>query len=183
MPSIFLGRIHGSSLLKKIIMKIILPVLILGSNFLFLSPPREIITGKVVDVPDGNTIEMLTDENELYKIELAGVDSPEPEQPFGSEAKRLLEKNVKGKKVEAVIEGKNRWGVRQAVVIPNGGDDPRIKLLSEGLAWTSEKNAAPEFESIRIDAQAHGRGLWKDKDPTPPWIFRRQQTMLSPKYR
>lgn len=136
-----------------------------------------------MDVSDGNTIELLTDENELYKVELAGIDCPELKQPFGLEAKHLLEKSIKGNKVEAFIEGKNRWGVRQAIIIPNEGDDPRLKLLAEGLAWTSEKNPNPEFESIRVDAQDHGKGLWKDKDPTPPWIYRRQQTMLSPKFR
>jgi micrococcal nuclease len=61
--------------------------------------------------------------------------------------------------------------------------DPRIKLLSEGLAWTSEKNIEPEFELLRLKAKAHRKGLWKEKDPTQPWIFRRQQTMLTPKFR
>jgi hypothetical protein len=50
----------------------IIPILLLGSIFF---PPGEILNGKVVDVVDGNTIEILTDENEAYKIELAGVDS------------------------------------------------------------------------------------------------------------
>ena len=108
---------------------------------------------------------------------------PEPQQPFGPEARHMLEQKLKGKKVEAFIEGKNRWGIRQAVVIPKDEDDPRLKLLGEGLAWTSEKNVVPEFEALRVDAQTHGKGLWKDKDPTPPWVFRRQQTMLNPKFR
>jgi len=116
-------------------------------------------------------------------IELANIDCPETQQPFGPEARHMLEKKLKGKKVEAFIEGKNRWGIRQAVVIPKDEDDPRLKLLGEGLAWTSEKNVVPEFEALRVDAQTHGKGLWKDKDPTPPWVFRRQQTMLNPKFR
>jgi len=161
----------------------IIPILILAFYFFFHSSPQEVFIGKVVNVTDGNTIELLTDENESYKIQLAGVDCPEPEQPFGPEAKHLLEKSIRGKKVEAHVERKDRWGIRQAVVIPNDGNDPRLKLLAEGLAWTSEKNAVPELESIRIDAKAHGKGLWKEKDPTPPWTFRRQQTMLTPKFR
>ena len=159
------------------IISIILPI----CSSLYISSPREILRGKVVEVSDGNTIELLTEENESYKIELAGVDCPETEQPFGPEAKRLLEKNLKGKKVEVFVERKNRWGIRQAVVIPKSGVDPRLKLLAEGLAWTSEKNAVPEFELIRLDAKAHGKGLWKNDEPTPPWIFRRQQAMLIPK--
>ena len=159
----------------------IISIILVECSLLYISSPREILKGKVVDVSDGNTIELLTEENESYKIELAGVDCPETQQPFGVEAKHLLEKSLKGKKVEAFVERKNRWGVRQAVIITKSGDDPRLKLLAEGLAWTSEKNAVPEFESIRIDAKAHRKGLWKSDDPTPPWIFRRQQTTLTPK--
>src|SRR5882757_4816233 len=102
----------------------IFQVLFITFNFYLPFQPREIIKGKVMDVSDGNTIELLTDENESYKIELAGIDCPELPQPFGPEAKHLLEKSIKGNKVEAFVEGKNRWGVRQAIVIPNEGDDP-----------------------------------------------------------
>ncbi|HEV8515809.1 MAG TPA: thermonuclease family protein [Cyclobacteriaceae bacterium] len=159
----------------------IISIIFLECSFFFISSPQEILKGKVVNVTDGNTIELLTEANETYKIELAGVDCPETEQPFGSEAKRLLEKSLKGKMVEVFVERKNRWGIRQAVVLAKSGDDPRLKLLAEGLAWTSEKNAIPEFESIRIDAKDHRKGLWINEDPTPPWVFRRQQTMLTPK--
>jgi len=41
----------------------IFEILLLGSGFLYLFQPSEIIKGKVVDVPDGNTIELLTEEN------------------------------------------------------------------------------------------------------------------------
>lgn len=158
-------------------------IIIFSFGFFFCASAREIIKGKVTRVFDGNTIELVTEENESYKINLADVDCPEPQQPFGAEAKNLLEKSIKGKKVEAFVQTKNRWGIRQAIVIPNSGSDPRIKLLAQGLAWTAEKNTNPELESLRVDAQTHGKGLWKDKDPVPPWIFRRQQTMLEPKYR
>jgi micrococcal nuclease len=163
-------------------MKILL-IIVFSFNFFSLVSPPEIIRGKVTNVFDGNTIELVTEQDEFYKIKLAGIDCPEVQQPFGPEAKNLLEKSVKGKKVEVFVQGKNRWGVRQAIVIPARGNDPRIKLLAQGLAWTSEKNANPEFESLRLDALTRAKGLWKDKDPIPPWIFRRQQTMLEPKYR
>jgi micrococcal nuclease len=34
-----------------------------------------------------------------------------------------------------------------------------------------------QFELIRVKAQEKGKGLWKETDPTPPWTYRRQQTM------
>jgi endonuclease YncB( thermonuclease family) len=158
-------------------------IFILSFYFISLLPASEVLKGKVVGVMDGNTLELLTSDNETYKIQLAGVDCPEPEQPFGPEAKYLLEKSLKGKNVEAVIQGKNRWGVRQGIVTTKNGPDPRVALLSLGLAWTAEKNAVPVLESIRVNAKAKKLGLWIDKDPTPPWVYRRQQTMQTPKFR
>src|SRR6185369_1450733 len=92
------------------------------------SAPKEVLIGKVVEIHDGNTIELLlVKEKSSYKIQLAGIDCPEIEQPFGLEAKRLLEKKLKGEKVEVLVERKNRWGIREAIITTESGDDPRLK--------------------------------------------------------
>lgn len=138
------------------------------------------LTGKVISVVDGNTLEVITGSNENYKLVLAGIDSPELTQEFGDKAKKFLDKLLSNKEVEFQIRGKDRWGNYVAVVLIDG-DDPRVGLLKEGLAWTAEKNPDPELENHRLTAQEKGKGLWKEENPTPPWIFRRQQTMLQPK--
>lgn len=150
----------------------------LVSAFLFAN---EEIAGKVVSVIDGNTIEMVTAENEKYKIMLHGIDSPELEQQYGDKAKKYLEKLILDKVVVAKIQGKDRWGTRLGIVIIEGKADPRHELLEEGLAWTAEKNPVDELEVIKEKARVKGRGLWKDESPVPPWTFRRQQTMMQPK--
>ena len=139
------------------------------------------ITGKVLSVIDGNTLEIMSSANETYKIMLAGIDSPELLQEFGDKAKKLLEKLTLEKNVTVKIVGKDRWGNYLAEVVVEGKFDPRVELLKEGLAWTSERNPLPELEEYRTKAQEKGKGLWKQGDPTPPWIYRRQQTMLQPK--
>lgn len=136
----------------------------------------EVISGKVVAVLDGNTLEVFTSENETYKILLYGIDCPELGQEFGERAKMFLEKLVLNKSVNAEIQGKDRWGNRLAIVLIDG-KDPREELLQEGLAWTAERNPIETFESIKEKAKQKGKGLWKDQEPTPPWIYRRQQTM------
>ena len=148
------------------------------TTFLFAN---EELTGKVITVIDGNTIEMVTADNEKYKILLHGIDSPELEQEYGDKAKRYLEKILLGKLVVVKIQGKDRYGIRLAVVVIDGREDPRFELLEEGLAWTSEKNPLSELETIKEKAREKGRGLWKAESPTPPWIYRRQQTMMQPK--
>jgi micrococcal nuclease len=141
------------------------------------------LSGKVISVFDGNTIEVIADDNESYKIMLYGIDSPELGQEYGDQAKKFLQKMILDKKVTVKIQGKDRWGNRLGVILIDGKVDPRFELLEAGLAWTAEKNPIEELESVKERAREQGKGLWKEKDPTPPWIFRREQTMLEPKYR
>lgn len=137
----------------------------------------EVIAGKVVTVIDGNTLEVFTPENETYKILLFGIDCPELGQEYGEKAKRYLEKLILNKEVSVEIQGKDRWGNRLGIILIEGVD-PREGLLQEGLAWTSEKNPIEAFELMKEKSKEKGKGLWKEENPTPPWIFRRQQTML-----
>jgi endonuclease YncB( thermonuclease family) len=139
------------------------------------------INGKVVTVIDGNTLQVLCGNKETHTVQLIGIDSPELSQAYGEESKKYLEKMVLGKKVTVSIKGKDRRGNPLAVVLVNGKKDPRIDLLEEGLAWTAEKSPSPDLEACRMRAQQKGAGLWQQENPTPPWTYRVQQTMMEPK--
>jgi micrococcal nuclease len=138
---------------------------------------ENILNGRVTSVIDGNTFEIAADDNESYKIMLFGIDSPELGQDFGEKAKKTLEKMILNKKVSVNIQGKDRWGNRLAIVLIDGTTDPRFDLLEAGLAWTAERDPIQELETIKEKAREKGKGLWKEQDPTPPWIYRRQQTL------
>lgn len=147
----------------------------------FMGWANDNIIGKVVSVIDGNTLEVIGEDNEIYKILLHGIDCPELEQEYGAKAKKALEKLVLEKKVLVKLQGRDRLGNRLGVIMIEGEEDPRFELLKEGLAWTSEKNPIEELETIKEKAREKNRGLWREDSPTPPWIFRRQQSMMQPK--
>lgn len=138
-------------------------------------------TGKVISVIDGNTLEVLSSDNQTQTILLAGIDSPELNQEYGDKAMKMLEKLSLDKKVMVRFTGKDRKGQNLGEVLIEGKLDIRIELLKEGLAWTAERNPLPELEEYRVKAQQKGKGLWKQEEPTPPWIYRRQQTMMQAK--
>ena len=152
---------------------------VLVNGILWASPQE--ISGKVLSVIDGNTLEFQTSDNETFKLVLAGIDAPELNQEFGEEARKLLDKVVTGEAATVVIEGKDRLGNRIGSLLYRNDKDPRVELLKRGLAWTSEKNTNPKFESLRAEAKSQEKGLWGKPNPTPPWIFRRQQTMMTAK--
>ncbi len=139
------------------------------------------VKGKVVTVVDGNTVEIVSEDNETYKVVLAGIDSPELEQAFGEAAREFLKKMINDKSIHVELQGKDRWGNYVGVVYINKGTDLRRALLSNGLAWVVEKEATEEFIQLEQMARDQGAGLWKEESPTPPWIYRRQQTMMQPK--
>lgn len=157
-------------------------IVLLVAVGLSMASRAETLEGKIVAVHDGNTIEIKTAEDETYKVMLDGVDSPELTQEFGPEAQSFLEKLVLKKNVKVELMGKDRWGNRLGVVWLRGEVDIRVELLKAGLAWTAERSPIPEFETIKEQAQTQRKGLWVAEQPTPPWVFRRQQTMLQPKH-
>lgn len=138
------------------------------------------ITGKVISVIDGNTFEIANAVDERYRIILYGVDCPELGQPFSEEAKKELEKLILKQKVTVEIKGKDRHGTRLGVVLVKN-KDPRKILLKNGLAWTSEHNPMSELEKLRLEASTKKNGIWLDNSPTPPWTYRREQSMRQPK--
>lgn len=141
----------------------------------------EKISGKVKSVIDGNTLEIEDENREIQIVQLAGIDCPELSQEYGDHAKLFLENLALKKKVTFTITGKDRWGKQLGIVLINDRVDVRVEILKEGLAWTAERNALQEFETIKEDAKENAKGLWKQNNPTPPWVYRRQQTMLQPK--
>ena len=162
----------------KVKVKIVLCILCCAS---FVTHAGEKIKGIVTNVIDGNTIEISVGDHEKYKVLLHGIDSPEPGQNYSEQAKRLLSKLLYMKSVTILIHGKDRLGTRMGEILVDGASDPRHTLIKEGLAWTSEKEPIVQLESLKEQARSAGKGLWQEENPIPPWIFRRQQSMLQMK--
>lgn len=141
------------------------------------------IAGTVTAVFDGNTFELTTPENEHYSVVLEGIDCPELTQDYGPEAKAVLEDLVLHRKLAIIISGKDRFKNYIAVVVLPDHTDPRLVLLREGLSWTREKDPDPVLEAMRVDAAAKKVGLWRQDNPTPPWIHRRELSMREAKSR
>ena len=143
----------------------------------------ESIVGEVTAIHDGDTLEVSTKENQTYRIVLMGIDCPELQQKYGPEAREFLTQWLLHQEVTVQIYGKDRNRNYVGVVLMTEGEDVRVSLLEEGLAWTAEENPIAELEVIRQHAARNGRGLWHDETPLAPWTFRRQQSMLEAKSR
>ncbi len=134
--------------------------------------------GKIIEVVDGNTVVIETEEKEVVKLWLDEVDAPELVQNYGTEAKAYLVKVALNRKVKVQLKGKDRWGNQFAVITLRGEKCLSTEMLKAGMVWN---NGSEEKKQLQEQAMKEGKGLWKESEPTPPWIFRRERTMKEAK--
>lgn len=131
---------------------------------------------KVVGVVDGDTIKVVQNDKE-YKVRLTEIDCPERHQPYYQKAKELTSDLCFGKKVTITSGTFDRYGrILGEVALPDG----RIlneELLRAGMAWQYKQYSKnPFYAKIESEAKQSRRGLWNDKDPIPPWEFRKKKS-------
>lgn len=129
------------------------------------------LDGKVVGVTDGDTIKILTSERQQIKVRLYGIDAPEKKQPYGTAAKRYLSDLIVGKTVQIEELGKDRYK-RVLGIVYLGGKDVNEILVLNGYAWAFTKYSKI-YESQEWQARSNGFGLWRDKNPIKPEIWRK----------
>lgn len=133
------------------------------------------ITGKIVRVLDGDTVEILAG-NVATRVRLNGIDAPEKAQPFGQRSRQALTAIVGGKTVLAVGEKRDRYGRLLATLILDGRDINATQVYS-GMAWVYRYQGhatEPEYLRYERDARTARRGLWSEGEPVEPAIWRKQ---------
>ncbi len=156
-------------------------------------------TAKVVKIIDGDTIIVMTNNKEI-RVKLYGIDCPELNQPYGIEAKSYIS-NMYRSKVEILgidIDKHNRLTAltyhkysfgRNTMILPwriPGFKNPPFfgneGLIKEGLAWAYPENCTnaicKDLKKFQVEAKKKKKGLWKDKNPTPPWLWKEKQELL-----
>lgn len=148
-------------------------------------PVKQIISGKVVGIADGDTLTLLNQEKQQLHVRLVGIDCPEKSQAFGNRAKKELSAKVFGQNVEVEVRGQDKYG-RTLGVVHLGPVDVNEYLISQGVAWHYKKyaNQQPSEEATRYAlAEEHAKkfklGLWVQENPTPPWEYRKSNPRQS----
>lgn len=114
-----------------------------------------------------------------YRVRFLGIDAPEKNQKYGQICGRSLNSKLKGRTVVVQYSDKDKYGRILGTVFL---DDRNINLeqLRDGCAWfyryfakDVSRNWRSAYEEAENKARANRNGLWKDRDPTPPWDFRK----------
>lgn len=154
--------------------------LILILLFLQLTPvfsQDKTFTAQVVRILDGDTMEVLYQKNPI-KIRLADIDSPEKRgsQPYGSQAKQALSDLCFGQEVTVYGQKTDRNGRLIAVIKNQQKQIVNQEMVKQGMAWHYKKYSTdPIYAHLEKTARENKVGLWADKNPIAPWIWRKQK--------
>lgn len=139
------------------------------------------ITGKVIHVLDGDTIDILSADKTTIRIGLNGIDAPEKGQPFGNAAKQFLNDSIGGKIVRVVTLGNDRYGriIGDAYCLDCTSMAPvsteNVSMVMNGLAWHYVKYAPDDQELAGAEKWAREQRLrlWSDRRSIAPWDWRK----------
>ena len=145
-----------------------------------ISPSSSDLVGRVVKVADGDTITILDASKTQHKIRLQGIDAPEKGQAFGKVSRQYLAGMVAGREVRVAWQKRDRYQRILGTVFVDGRDI-NLEMLKAGMAWHYKKyDTNPAYAKAESEARTARRGLWQDKNPTPPETFRHKGRARSP---
>lgn len=129
----------------------------------------------VVSISDGDSFKVLFEDKHQEKIRMHGIDCPEKGQPYYQVAKQYTANKIFRKQITLKILYKDRYGRSVALVYLADSILLNERLLSAGLAWhylQFDKN--PKWQLLQNTAKQKGMGLWADKNPIAPWLWRKK---------
>ncbi|WP_251122153.1 thermonuclease family protein [Escherichia coli] len=142
------------------------------------------LIGKVVRVLDGDTFELLVDQ-QTVRIRVTGIDAPEKDQPFGQRSRQSLAGMVDGNPVAVRVKGKDRYGrtlgaVYAKICAPSApclAVYVNAEQVKTGMAWAYRFHGqAVDPAMLKLETQARSErvGLWSAPNAVEPWKWRHQ---------
>lgn len=135
------------------------------------SPAHADLTGQVIHIADGDNMTVVINDEHI-RVQLAGVDAPEKNQPFGTRSRQSLSDLCFWKKVTVIPKGKDQYG-RMFAKVRCDDVDAGEEQVKRGMAWVYDHYVKdPSLNPLQEEAKITKRGLWADPYSTPPWEWR-----------
>lgn len=144
--------------------------------FFFSTAALANFSGEVVRILDGDTVEVLVEKRPV-RVRLADIDAPEKKQPFGTKSTQALAALIFRQHVQVIDHGKDATPTKRTLgTIMLGTKNVNAQMVAAGMAWAYRYKGQPTNPDMaKLEAQAKQQrvGLWADKNPVEPWMFRR----------
>lgn len=137
----------------------------------------ESFVGSVKKIIDGDSLLIVSD-NKTIEVRLYGIDCPEYKQPFSNVAKKMVQKKVNDREVLVQPEYYDKYE-RMVAIVHYGDETLNSELVRAGLAWVSpyfcRKEICSAWLQMENSARESKRGLWREKQPIPPWQWKKMK--------
>ncbi len=133
-------------------------------------------SGRVTRVFDGDSFVMRSDGRDV-DVRVFGIDAPEKGQPWSKKARTRARDLLEGREivVRVTTERDVHGRVVGSVHLPDGRNYAHV-IVAEGLAWQFRRYSKdPAVAALEREARDAHRGVWSERDPEPPWEYRRRR--------
>lgn len=158
--------------------KNMLPILVLLLMACRIGPERlpDEGWGRVVKLIDGDTYDLLLDNNKSVRVRMQGIDAPERGMPYNKVSKQYLGKLCAGQQVRYMKEDVDRYGRLVAKGYLKDGRNLEAEMIKAGMAWHFTRYSSDrKLQALEDEARAARRGLWADSNPMAPWDYRKMK--------
>lgn len=136
------------------------------------------LPGIVARVIDGDRLVLRGPDRVQRTIRLAGIDAPEPGQPYAERAQGVLTEHLTGRFVVVDFYGEDAQGQILGRV-SLGSVDINLAQIGRGLAWADPQTLSllspveqRRYAEAEWMARRAGRGLWREQHAIAPWVWR-----------
>jgi micrococcal nuclease len=128
---------------------------------------------KILYVYDGDTVKIQQGLG-TYRLRISDIDAPERNQAYGKKARRALMTFCKHAAISIDITGTDQYQRKLGQLQCNGQSVSQF-MVANGHAWFYQRYSNNPFLA---DAESNARqqklGLWHQKNPKAPWLWRKQ---------
>ncbi len=155
----------------------ILAVLLLTSSAF----AKDYLKGEVEEIINGDTFIVETERGDV-KVKLYGVEAPEKDQEYGRESSKLLKDLIDDEDVKIIPVHATKSGTLIGKVYLDG-DYINATMIKAGAAWYDDDHADDsKLEKAEKWAKKHEVGIWSHRDPTPPWVYKKNHHIVDDNY-
>jgi endonuclease YncB( thermonuclease family) len=130
---------------------------------------------KITQFYDGDTVK-IQDGLNAYKLRLTDIDAPERNQSYGKTARRALAKLCQNANIQVYLSGIDKYQ-RNLGKLSCNNQDVSVFMISNGHAWFNRRYSMDyTLDLAEQAARTNKIGLWKRKNPTPPWQWRQHHS-------
>lgn len=136
------------------------------------------LSGRVIEVADGDSLTVYSSPGQKIRVRLYGVDSPESGQAGGEEAGAFCRSLALYRQVKVKVLSGDQYGRSVAVLTLPDGRVLNEEMVRHGHAWVytryCKESDCRGWKRLENEARSKKQGLWKRPNPQPPWQWRKK---------